>query len=692
MVQKSEEQDWQAFKEVPKRITRTKKPPVIVAENPVAQIIIEGGGGKSKNSYEYLIPKKYAHLAVVGAKVRVTFNGKLKDGYLLGRSDIPTHAGDLLTISSIPTKVAPLNATLLALCQEVSDYYAAGIGQILTYAVPPRHGGGESEYLSTWQNSPAPEKNETDLELALKTNPLQNYQHSPAYLKRIEEGQNPKATWITYGCGATQNSWAKELTLPIIATLKSGRSAIIVLAKHEQVGELKNQLSQAGIGEEQIVELTSNLSAKERYLNYLRCQKPVPQVIIGLRSAAFAPSMNLGLLACYDDQANSHQDDHWPHLNTREVLLLRAKNQACALAFVNHTQSLQLQHLVNSGHLHELKANKNYQRAGHPLVRPLTIEDLGYEGSSAQARIPSYVHRKILTALQVGSVLIQVPRAGYAPRLGCQNCKSAAKCNWCGGTLQQESNKNLKCNWCNRQTKNWKCTECGGQKVRYQVLGAQRTAEEIGRQFSPHRIITSGRAGGIINHLEEQHSIVIATPGAEPSITGGYAAAIILDPWIYTAYPSIYNDIKTLHAWIRCAQNVRPHIQGGTVYLIGQGDPLVAGAFTRWDSAWLCERSLEERQELNLPPISRIATVTGEKSTVETVLKRAGFNTETEILGPSYLNSEEVLLAPEVKYIIKTPAQEGQRLGIKLRETLRALNLGGKNQHLKVELDPDVIF
>lgn len=692
MVQESEAQDWHAFKEVPKRITRTKKAPAIVSENPVAQIIIEGGGVKSKNSYEYLVPKKYADLAVVGAKVRVSFNGKLKDGYILGRSAHSSHPGDLLTISSIPTKIPPLNVGQLALCQEVSDYYAAGIGQILTYAVPPRHGAGENEYLSTWQNSPPPQKNETDLDLALKTNPLQNYQHIAAYLKRLEEGQNPKATWITYGCGPSEDSWAKELTLPIIATLKSGRSAIIVLAKNEQVGELKTQLTNAGIGQEQLVELTSNLSAKERYLNYLRCQKPVPQVIIGLRSAAFAPSENLGLLACYDDQANSHQDDHWPHLNTREVLLLRAKLQPCAMAFVNHTQSLQLQHLVNSGYLHELETNKNYQRSAHPLVRPLTIEDLGYEGSSAQARIPSYVHRKILSALKEGSVLIQVPRAGYAPRLGCQSCKSAAKCNWCGGTLQQESNKNLRCNWCNRQARNWKCGECGGQKVRYQVLGAERTAEEIGRQFSPHRIITSGRAGGIITQLEAQNSIVIATPGAEPAITGGYVAAIILDPWIYTAYPSIFNDIKTLHAWIRCGQKVRPHAQGGTVYVIGQGDPLVSGAFTRWDSIGLCQRSLNERQELNLPPICRIATVSGERSTVEMVLQRAGFSTETQILGPSYLNSETVLLAPEVKYIIKTPAYEGQRLGIKLRETLRALNLGGKNQHLKVELDPDVIF
>ncbi len=92
--------------------------------------------------------------------------------------------------------------------------------------------------------------------------------------------------------------------------------------------------------------------------------------------------------------------------------------------------------------------------------------------------------------LPQGPVLVQVPRAGYLVALVCQECREPARCGFCGGPTRvpagaphEAATVRVSCAWCGRPQTNWECPICGSHQVRAPIIGAERTAEELGRAF-----------------------------------------------------------------------------------------------------------------------------------------------------------------------------------------------------------------
>src|SRR5690606_14366307 len=130
-------------------------------------------------------------------------------------------------------------------------------------------------------------------------------------------------------------------------------------------------------------------------------------------------------------------------------------------------------------------------------------------------------------------------RRGYVPSLACQHCRRRAQCRECGGTLGLSGREGmLICRLCHAREGSFRCPQCNGRSVRALVVGARRTAEEIGRAFTGVPVHTSG-AATVLAEVPDVPSIVIATPGAEPLAVGGYAAALLLDAWALLDRPSI---------------------------------------------------------------------------------------------------------------------------------------------------------
>ena len=169
---------------------------------------------------------------------------------------------------------------------------------------------------------------------------------------------------------------------------------------------------------------------------------------------------------------------------------------------------------------------------GAPRCVPSATGSSARDGAARSARLPSLAWQTVRDGLRSGPVLVQVPRRGYAPRLACERCREPARCRHCAGPLEAPDQRDCDCAWCGRAETAWHCPACGGARLRAQIVGARRTAEELGRAFPAVPVRTSGR-DHVLDSVPDQPALVVSTPGAEPVAEGGYAAALLLDGWAH---------------------------------------------------------------------------------------------------------------------------------------------------------------
>ena len=172
------------------------------------------------------------------------------------------------------------------------------------------------------------------------------------------------------------------------------------------------------------------------------------------------------------------------------------------------------------------------------------------------------------------------------------------------------------CRWCGHLAADWRCPECGGARLRASVVGAARTAEELGRAFPGVAVRTSGR-DEVLDSVSKDKALVIATPGAEPVAAEGYGAVLLLDAWSVLTRADLRAGEEALRRWMAAAALARP---GGRVVVVGEHRLPVVQALVRWDPAGAAARELADRAALGFPPATRMASVTGSAGAVADLL------------------------------------------------------------------------
>ncbi|MEW9548688.1 primosomal protein N' [Nonomuraea sp. NPDC050783] len=186
------------------------------------------------------------------------------------------------------------------------------------------------------------------------------------------------------------------------------------------------------------------------------------------------------------------------------------------------------------------------------------------------------------------------------------------------------------CRWCGRVDAAWRCPSCGSPRLRAVVIGARRTAEELGRAFPSVPVRTSGR-DGVLATVPATRALVVATPGAEPVAEGGYAAAVLLDGWALLGRADLRAAEEAVRRWMNAAALLRPAAE--LVVLADAALPAVQ-ALVRWDPITHAERELADRAELGFPPAVRMATLTGPAAAVRQMLDEAHLPADAQVLGP----------------------------------------------------------
>nr|WP_223167342.1 primosomal protein N' [Nonomuraea sp. SYSU D8015] len=186
------------------------------------------------------------------------------------------------------------------------------------------------------------------------------------------------------------------------------------------------------------------------------------------------------------------------------------------------------------------------------------------------------------------------------------------------------------CRWCGRVDADWRCPTCGSPHLRAVVVGARRTAEELGRAFPSVQVRTSGR-DGVLATVPATRALVVATPGAEPVVEGGYAAAVLLDGWALLGRADLRAGEEAVRRWMNAAALLRP---GAELVVLADAALPAVQALLRWDPVTHAERELADRAELGFPPAVRMATLTGAASAVRQMLDETRLPPDAQVLGP----------------------------------------------------------
>ncbi|MFI2912696.1 primosomal protein N' [Streptomyces sp. PDY-4] len=679
----------------PRAKPRTWRGAALAKELPVARVLVDKGVLHLDRYFDYAVPEDLDADAQPGVRVRVRFGagrhrvregrregGGLIGGFLVERLAESDYSGPLAALAQVVSPERVLDEELLGLARAVADRYAGSLADVLQLAVPPRNARAEQRPSpAPLPPPPAPGPGSWD-----------RYEQGPGFLASLASGGSPRAVWNAL----PGPEWSGELARAVAATLASGRGALAVLPDGRSVARLDAALTGL-LGEGRHAVLTADAGPEKRYAQWLAVRRGSVRAVIGTRAAMFAPVRDLGLVAVWDDGDDSHSEQHAPQPHSREVLLLRAAQDGCGFLLGSRDCTVEAAQLVETGWARPLVAGRERVRAAAPLVRTVGDGDLARDEAARAARLPSLAWQAAREGLRHGPVLVQVPRRGYVPRMACARCREPARCRHCSGPLQAQGTDDLRCAWCGRGETGWHCPECGGFRLRAQVVGARRTAEELGRAFPAVPVRTSGREH-VLDTVPGTPALVVSTPGAEPEAEGGYAAALLLDGWAMLSRPDLRAGEDALRRWIAAAALVRPQQAGGTVVVVAEPTLRPVQALVRWDPVGHAVRELAERGELGFPPVSRMAAVSGPGEAVAGFLSAVALPAQAEILGPVPLPVTPAGRprrpgAPPPgeqwdRALIRVPPGNGAALTAALKSAQAARMARGGNTPVWVRVDP----
>jgi primosomal protein N' (replication factor Y) len=656
--------------------------------------------------FEYLVPEALSEAATVGCRVRVRFAGRLTSGFLLARTAEAEHEGRLGYLERVVSPEPVLTPEVAGLARAVADRYGGTLADVLRLAIPPRHATVESAAAgsaaagSAAAGSAAAGSAAAGSAAAGSATPQPQpetapappgswarYPAGPSFLTALAQGRSPRAIWSALPGG----TWTAEIAAAAAAAAGSGRGVVIVVPDARDL-ELTDAALTAALGTDQHVVLSASLGPSERYRRWLAVVRGQVKVVAGTRSAMFAPVADLGLVVLWDEGDDLLAEPRAPYPHAREVLALRAHRTGAAALIGGFARTAEAAQLVAAGWARSLAAERATVRRFAPAVAATGDDfELARDEAARSARLPSLALRTAREALAAGPVLFQTPRRGYLAALACERCHSQRRCQ-CGGPAQLTGSRELPtCGWCGALVSQ-PCSYCGHRGLRALVTGAARTAEELGRTFPTVPVRTSG-GSRVLARVPGTPAVVVATPGAEPSAEGGYAAAVLLDGWALLSRASLRATEEALRRWMNAAALVRPGPDGGRVVIVADAGLPAVQAMVRWDPVTFAGRELGDRRELRFPPAARMAALSGPHDAVRALLDSADLPPGAEVLGPVPVPDHDAggpgePAANTVRFLVRAPRSGGAALAVALRAGQAARTARKEPGTVRLELDP----
>ncbi len=609
------------------------RPEVRASSKPFARLWVDSGVLHLDSPFDYAVPLKISDEVQIGVRVQVPFNGREVEAIVLERLDSTHVTGVIKEITKLISPHPVATAASLELFAAVARHWACNPFDVVRSAIPSRVASVDKSLL---------------------------VQRQPTVSSSVDMESD---RFIAFEPVSECADQCVELVLQ-----KAEFGSVLVLAPDESdVDAICESLQKFRVD---YIRLDSSLSRADRYSNFLKALGPVNCIVVGARSAVFAPIPNLKCVIMYKESSFDHFEKRSPGWNVRDVLSLRSEVEDFQRIYMGYVPSLDISLLIENSKL-------KYIFHTHQL----TVKAFS---SSDGALLPDRIFKEIRKGLKLGPVLFIVPRKGYGNALLCANCKNVAVCV-CGSRLAVTGkNADPICLLCHTTYPDWACSWCHSKKQYMGSRGIDRAGEEISRAFPGLPLLLS--FGDVIKtSVENKPALVLATPGSAPKVKGGYGAVVILEGWKFFAHADLRSQERARELFFEVS--AMASVNASVLLSIDESHPIVS-SLIRWNPGTMLRKELNERLEVPLPPYVSSVTISGDAkdfTVIATGLRKAiddgRLPSEVKVFGPS---DEGRNIAKIVMYC---PWEKRADLAVFLLELARRRSIA-KKEYLTIRFDP----
>lgn len=260
--------------------------------------------------------------------------------------------------------------------------------------------------------------------------------------------------------------------------LSLGKDAIVLVPEISLTPQVLNLFHSRYGGKTAVIH--SGLSLGERNDEFKRIDKGEAKIVIGTRSAIFAPVHNLGIVIIDEEQEQTYKSERTPRYNAKDVARFRVKYNKALLLLASATPSIESYSNAIKGKYHLSTIHKRYGDAVLPSVITVDMKDEIRKGN--KSCISSVLTEKLIETIEANKqAILLINRRGYNTFIACNECGHILSCPNCSISLTYHSyNNRLTCHYCGfSKIIDNKCDECSSNAVRYSGFGTQRIEEEI---------------------------------------------------------------------------------------------------------------------------------------------------------------------------------------------------------------------
>jgi len=603
--------------------------------------------------FTYSVPESLKDDLGVGSIVEVSFGNKIVIGYVVGLSD-KCDIEKIKPVNNIIDKTISVDSKMLELTRWISEYYYSSWGEAISAAIPSVVKKGAAVKR---QKKEKHEEEDKEFEYidGSDTHLVPNEEQQGA-LDSIKNSMDAGIHKVFLLHGVTGSGKTEVYLQSIARALESKLSSIILVPEISLTPQTVARFK-ARFGDK-IAVLHSRLTGSKRVSEWRRISSGEARIVIGARSAVFAPVKNLGLIVVDEEHETSYKQEDVPRYNARDVAVKRAELSNAVVILGSATPSLESFYAVKKGKYILVELS---ERIDSRLLPEVDIVDMREEMTRARKvpifsqKLREWIEKDVAEKKQV---ILFLNRRGFSTFINCRKCGYVIKCKRCSVSLTYHfGKKKLVCHHCNFNMEPPEiCPECNASYLKYWGLGTEKVESEAHRLFPSANIARMdtdstykrGSHDKVLSKFKDGHiDILIGTQmiakGLDfPKVTlvGVISADTALN------LPDFRSAERTFNLLTQVAGRAGRSDLGGRV-IIQSYTPqhYSVQAAKNHDYNTFYDKEIALRKELYLPPLchAAILTLRGRKEEkvfkagerLKTSLEKENISGNVEILGPA---------------------------------------------------------